>query len=189
MNLRTKARFVLAGAVLVATAAVALAAGPAAQSGEPHKLVPPVAVTALQPLLPSPAGWTRERSNSDRIPVSDACSYSFADTLYANGDMRVRVTIADTGFGSDSLMTLAMLVATLPDDSVEEVPPATSIARLSYKGFPAATLWDAAKLQGEFTVLVGGRFVASVQGLKADGLDTLRGILDQIDLAKLADVR
>jgi hypothetical protein len=49
-------------------------------------------------------------------------------------------------------------------------------------------MWNNAKGEAEFTVVVGDRFVAKVEGTRVDGLDTLRGVLDKIDLKKLAEI-
>jgi hypothetical protein len=54
---------------------------------------------------------------------------------------------------------------------------------------PAAYRWDAEKREGEYTVVINGRFVAKVEATKADSLETLRAIIDQIDMKKLGDLK
>jgi hypothetical protein len=190
MTMRTPFGLSLVGAATaaaLATMVITVAAQPSGQ--DTKKPVPVVAVTALEPLLPTVDGWTKGPAKTDRVVVSDTCSYAFAGAVYTNGEGKVRVTVADTGFGPDSLVTLATMVVTLPDDYSGDVPPSSKVARVLFKGSPAATLWDHAKAEGEFTVLVGGRFVAKAEGSHLDNLDTLRGFIDRIDLKRLADLK
>jgi hypothetical protein len=175
---------------LASISIIALAAqAPSKDAAGPQQTVPTVAVSALVPLLPPLEGWTKGRAASDRIVVSDSCSYSFADAIYKKGEATVRVSVADTGFGADSLVSLATMVMTLPETYNEEIPPATRVARITFKESPAATLWDPVKSEGEFVVVVGGRFVAKAEGSHLENLDVLRAIVDQIDLKKLSELR
>jgi hypothetical protein len=49
-------------------------------------------------------------------------------------------------------------------------------------------MWNSAKGEAEFTVVVGDRFVVKIEGTRVDGLDTLRGVLDKIDLKKFTEL-
>jgi hypothetical protein len=151
------------------------------------RVVTVVAPTALEPLLPTAIdGWTKIRSMSYHI--NDGCLYAFADALFVNGDAKLRVTVADTGYDADALMTVATMVVSFPAGHTETIPPDTVISRVIYRDYPAATMWNATKGEAEFTVVVNDRFVAKVEGTHADRLDTLRNVLDKIDLKKLADL-
>jgi hypothetical protein len=166
---------------------IVASAAPTAWQDQPKRVVPVVAPAALEPLVPAAIeGWTKVRSTSNR--VSDGCVYAFADTVYANGDAKLRVTVADTGFDADALATVATIVMSFPAGHTEKIPPDTVISRITYRDNPAATMWNNAKGEAEFTVVVGDRFVAKVEGTRVDGLDTLRGVLDKIDLKKLAEI-
>ena len=169
--------------------AITHAATPAPEGGQSPPIVPIVAVTVLKPLLPAPAGWTKGSIEADRAVLSDTCSYTFAYAIYTKDTTSVRVTVADTGSDPGSLAVLATMVVTFPDDYVGQIPPATTVTRLMFKGSPAATLWDSAKSEGELTVVVGGRFVAKAEGSRLDSLDTLRAIVDQIDLKALSALK
>jgi len=189
MTMRTSIGFKVLGAVAVAALAplVTLTAQSAGQNAKPS--APFVATSALEPLLPTVDGWTKGPARADRVAISDTTGYAFAEAVYTNGDKKVRVTIADTASGGDSLISLATMVATLPDDYTGDVPPASKVARVQFKGSPAASLWDSAKAEGEFTVVVGGRFVAKAEGSHLDSLDTLRAFVDRIDLKRLGDLK
>jgi hypothetical protein len=175
-------------AVTVASVLCLVVAAPAAFQEPAKKVVPAVAPAALEGLLPALDGWTKGRVISNRILSADSCTYVYADAIYTSRDAKLRVTLADTGFDADGLMALATIVQTFPADHSEVVPPDTRINRLTYRGEPAATLWNGAKRDGDFTVVVAGRFVAKVEGTPADSLDVLRAAMDQIDFKKLADL-
>ena len=178
MNTRTTAIL-----VFLTVAAVS----PAAYSTTTSELVSPA---VLEKLLPSaPEGWTRLGARLNQVNISDDCSYTSASATFTKGDMRVKLTVADTGSHAEGLATLAMSVVTLPDGHVGKIPPATTIARIKIDGSPAAEMWDADKLQGEITVVVNGRFVASVETSKADSLETLKAILAGVDLKALGALK
>jgi hypothetical protein len=161
-------------------------AAPAGQD-QARKVVPVVAPAALEPFLPAALeGWTKVRSTSNR--VTDGCAYAFADAVFVNGDAKLRVTIADTGFDADALMTVATIVLSFPAGHTETIPPDTVISRITYRDYQAATMWNSAKSEAEFTVVVGDRFVVKVEGTRGGGLETLRGVLDKIDLKKLTEL-
>ena len=178
MNTRTTAIL-----VFLTVAAVS----PAAYSTTNSELVSPA---VLEKLLPAaPEGWTRLGARLNQVNISDDCSYTSASATFTKGDMRVKLTVADTGSHAEGLATLAMSVVTLPDGHVGKIPPATTITRTKIDGSPAVEMWDAEKLQGEITVVVGGRFVASVETSKADSLETLKAILAGVDLKALGALK
>ena len=172
-------------AILVLLTAAAVS--PAAYSPTNTELVAPAVLEKLLPAAPD--GWTRLDVRLKQIDISQECSYTAADTTYTKGEMRVKLTLADTGSHQEGLMALAMSVVTLPDDHFDEIPPATVIKRMKIDGSPAVEMWDSEKLSGEIAVVVGGRFVASVEGSKADGLDSLRAVLNGVDLKALGSAK
>ena len=146
-----------------------------------------VAVKALEAFLPEPPGWTKGAVNSNRVEISDTVAYTSADAVYTKGEMKARVAVADSGLNPDCLTSLASMVM-LPDDYSETID-ATIIKRLVVGGFPAASRWDGKKSEGEFGILVAKRFVAKAEGTHLDGIDTLRAIVEKIDLTKLAELK
>lgn len=157
------------------------AAAPVASSTAPP--------AAMQKLLPSPAGWTRGLVKAERAQLSETTSYTFAYALYINDPMKVRVTIADTGSDEGALASLATMIMTFPDDHVGQIPPATTIKRSLFKGSSAAELWDASSNDGEFTVVIGGRFVVKAEGTKLADAAIPRSIVEAIDLQALASLK
>lgn len=159
--------------------------------------LPPQARTAvhaapgsLEAFLPAAAaGWTRGNVDTARATLSPTCAYTFAYAAYTNGTMRVRVTVADTAFDDGALATLANLVKIFPDDYVGLVPPATSVRRVMLGNAPAAELWDATKGDGEFTVVVDGRFVVKAEGLRLTDVATARRFVEMVDLDALRRIK
>lgn len=148
-----------------------------------------VPVAALEKLLPAPAGWTKTEAKSDQVVVSADCSHPVATVVYTNGEKRVKITIADSGGNQESLVLLAPMVVMLPEGYSGDVPPATKIVRLARDGSQVAERWDQGNGDGEITTLVKGRFVASVEGLHVESLDTLRAIVGAIDFKHLAELK
>ena len=178
MNTRTTATLVFL---------IAAAVSPAASSPTSTELVSPAALGKLLPAAPE--GWVRLDPRLNQVNISDECSYTSASSTYTKGNLRVKLTLADTGSHAEGLATLAMSVVTLPDGHVGKIPPATIITRMNIDGSPAAEMWDAEKLNGEITVVVGGRFVASVETSKADSLEPLKAILAGVDLKALGALK
>jgi hypothetical protein len=107
-------------------------------------------------VLPAPEGWTKIDSRLKQIDISQECSYTSASVSYTKDGMRVKLTLADTGSHQEALMALALSVVTLPEDHVDQIPPATTIKRMKVDGSPAVEMWDSEKLNGEITVVVRG---------------------------------
>jgi hypothetical protein len=139
----------------------------------------------LEPFLPAPDGWTVVRQHS-KLVANPEYTHSFAEVSLSKGDSKVRLTIADTDGNQGSLMALATMILTLPDDFVGEVPPATVIRRVTIGGMPGAERWNAADLDGEVSVLIQKRFVIAADGTKLDALETLRRMVESIDFKKIA---
>ena len=176
--------------------AVACAVPLAAQAPKPVQTPVPVAktsatvdVAALEQLLPTLTGWTRTRTNRGHIDLSEDCAYSFAEAVYTNAAMKVRITLADTAADPYSLGALATMVLTLKDDYVGTIDATTTVRRLALNGSPAATRWDVAKLDGEFIVVLSGRFVAKIEGTGVDSIETLQGLLERVDLKALVALK
>ena len=150
--------------------------------------MPAVAPAALEPLLPVLDGWTRVRTTSNKIDSADSCTYVYAEAVYTSDAGKLRVTLADTGFNPDALTAVATIVVSFPPNHTETIPPDTVVTRVTYRDSPAASLWNSSKRDGEFTVIVGERFVAKVEGTPADSLETVRNVMDRIDLKKLAEL-
>jgi hypothetical protein len=149
-----------------------------------HLVAPP----ALAKLVPSVEGWTKSEVRLNQV-AAGGCNYTAAAVTYSKGENRVTLTLADTGTHPESLMALASPIVTLPADYSAALQPATTIKRLKIGESPAYEMWNGEKMTGEVTVVVGGRFVAAVEAVKGDGLESLRKILEGVDLKALAALK
>jgi len=168
--------------------ALGAATGTPTRAQTQNKPVPPVAAAALQKLLPAVDGWANGASRADLVELSPDAKYSFASVALTKDAFRVKLQLADSGFHPDVLLVIATMVATMPEGYSGEASGAT-IKRTVIADSPAAESWHAQNGTGEITVVVGGRFVASVEASKADGLDTLRAILAKVDFKALAALK
>jgi hypothetical protein len=172
-----------------ATVAIAMAVAWCAARVEAQEQIATVPAAALERLLPAPAGWTRADVKADQVMISTDCSHPVAVASFTQGEMRVRITLADSATHSDSLTALAPMLVMLPEGYRERIPPATTIERLQRDGMQVAERWDEREGDGEITMLVKGRFVASAAGSHLDSLETLRAMLAETDLKKLAELK
>jgi hypothetical protein len=177
---------VVVGLTLVLATCSSLAVEAARQAGQ---TITPVAATALQPLLPAPAGWTKDKVKSDRFELSPTVAYTAASAVYTRDEMTVKLTIADSGKASDVLIALATMIQTLPEDYNETSQAGATLKRFTLGGSPASQRWDGANHEGELTVLVGGRFIVKAEGSHLDSVETLNAILGQVDLTKFAGLK
>jgi hypothetical protein len=79
--------------ILTLLAVVVAAQGQTAHEGSHALVAPPV----FAKLLPVVDGWTRTAAGTSQIDINAECSYTFAAAQYTKGDVRVRLTLADTG--------------------------------------------------------------------------------------------
>ena len=157
-------------------------------SASQNKSATPVPAATMEKLLPVVDGWTATPPRTDLVVLSPDASYSVASTTLIKEAVRVKVTLADTGGSGDTLAMLATIVVSMPEDFSDSVS-GSSVKRSQIGGSPASEMWDPQKSSGEITVVVGKRFVASVESSKVDSLATLRAILDKIDLKALGALK
>ncbi|HEY7475719.1 MAG TPA: hypothetical protein VH679_11950 [Vicinamibacterales bacterium] len=173
-----------------ATFALALGTAYCVAHLEASEQTPTVAVAALERLLPAaPAGWSKGEAKTEQVVISSDCSHPIAVVTFTQGETRVKISLADSGMHPDSLMALAPMLVMLPEGYSERIPPATKIERMQRNGVQVAERWDERKGDAEITMLVKGRFVLSGEGRHLDSLDTLRAMLDAIDLRKLVELK
>lgn len=163
-----------------------IAAVPLVASALAASIVTPA---ALQPLLPAPDGWTKVADSARQMAVSPGCEYSVAFASYTRGAMRAKVTVADTGGAAECLVLLAPMISALREGHAETIAPATTVARIKHEYGTAAERWDGAERVADIEVLLGSRFVVTLEGRQMDSLDDLRVMLKSIDLRKLGDLK
>src|SRR5689334_10004707 len=112
---------------VIAVVAFSPVAARVSQTAVGAKVLQPLASAQLEKLLLAPVGWTKGLALSERGAVTADCWYTFTYVTYLNGVMKVRLTIADTGFDEGAIGALANMVMMFPDDHVGIIPPATTV--------------------------------------------------------------
>jgi len=111
------------------------------------------------------------------------------DAVYTAGDKKVNVTLADTTGDQAALGTVATMVVTFGDGYSMLIDKTTTIKRLTLNGSPAAYRWNATTLNGEFIVVVGGRFVAKAEGAGVENIEVLRDFVEHVNLKALGELK
>jgi hypothetical protein len=152
------------------------AAGNAMQSGQAPKTVPG---QTLQDMLPgSIGGWNRTEIESQSGGAA-GISGSHAEARYASGDQSFRLSVTDTG----ALGSLATLGGALAAQSNKQTATGYEKAEV-VNGRMTSEKWDNSSKSGSFGVMVGSRFMVEAEG-DAPSIDTLKGAVASVDLAKL----
>jgi hypothetical protein len=141
-----------------------------------------VADRALAALVPEVEGWARGTVSSATVATPDLTAQASAS--YARGEARIELVLTDTHAEPALLESLASLAGS---DVVHEVENGY-LKGTTIRGFPAVESWNHDANLGEVTVLVAGRFVASVTGASLDDIATLVRFVEAIDLDALADL-
>jgi hypothetical protein len=154
-----------------------------AQKDANGKAVEAVDFEKLVALLPAPAGWTKSKPTGKQVTA--VISTSNAEASYTKGPMNVRLEITDSAFSQLLLAPLSMMLAA----GYSERSSDGYKKSLSMSGSPAYEEWSNDTKNGEVTALVANRFIVSAKGSSLDSIDSLRGILNQVDLNKLAAMK
>jgi hypothetical protein len=147
------------------------------------KAVEAVDFEKLVALLPSPAGWTKSKPTGKQVTA--VISTSNAEASYTKGPMNVRLEITDSAFSQLLLAPLSMMLAA----GYSERSSDGYKKSVSMSGSPAYEEWGSDTKQGEVTALVANRFIVSAKGSSLDSIDSLRTIVNQVDLNKLAAMK
>ena len=157
-------------------------AADAAREASEMKPVDPVSFNALIPLLPpAPAGWTAgeprgETASGMGFRISDA------ERSYTKGDQRFHVKIVDGAYNSLIYAGVTM-AAQFSHESTEGFEKGVTI-----DGNPGLEKWNKASKRGELNVVVGKRFLVSVEASPVDA-EFARTVFSSVDRAKLAALR
>lgn len=149
-------------------------------SGKP---VPPVDFEKLEALLPSPAGWTKGKSKGEQMTT--IVSISNAEVDYTKAAMNAHLEITDSALSQMLLAPLAMMLAA----GYSERSSSGYKKSMVTNGSPGYEEWNSDDKTGEITVVVANRFIVAAKGSHLDNIESLRGIVTQVDLNKLAALK
>ena len=163
-----------------AMSGMAAALGGAGTDGKP---VDPVAFQTLQSHLPKVSGWEMGEAEGERMTMP--VPFSQVETTYKKGDARVDVKIVDTGFAQMLIMPWSMMLASgYSRESSSGYEKATTIS-----GNPGIEKWNKSSKNGELDILVGKRFMVTIEGHDLDDMKTVQDFASAINFGALASAK
>lgn len=149
-------------------------------TGADGKPVEPVAFQTLQTHLPKVSGWEMDEPEGERMTMP--FPFSQVETSYRKGDARIDTKIVDTGFAQMLIAPWSMMLASgYSRESSSGYEKATTIA-----GNPAIEKWDRSSKNGELDVLVGKRFMVTIEGHDIDDIKQLQDFASNINFTAIA---
>ena len=157
-------------------------AADAAKEASEMKPVDPVSFNALIPLLPpAPAGFKAEEPKGESTAAM-GFKISQAEQSYTKGDQHLHVKIVDGAYNSFLYAGITM-AAQFAHESTEGFEKGVTI-----DGNPGLEKWNKASKRGELNVVVGKRFVVTVEANPVEA-DYVRSVYAMVDKAKLASLK
>ncbi len=152
-------------------------------TGPDGKPVEPIAFQSLQAHLPKVSGWEMDEPKGQRMTMPVPFSQVEAD--YRSGDKRVDVTIVDTGFAKLLVAPWSMMLATgYSNETSDGYEKATTIG-----GNPAVEKWNSRSKNGELNILVGNRFMVTVDGNDIGDVKDLHNFASAINFSAIAAMK
>jgi hypothetical protein len=157
-----------------------MAAAIGGATGGDGKPVDPVPFQTLQAHLPKVSGWEMDEPEGERMTAP--FPFSQVEAKYTKGDVRIDTKIVDTGFGQMLIMPWSMMLASgYSKESSRGYEKATTVS-----GNPAFEKWDKASKNGELNVLVGKRFMVSIEGHDVPDMKTVQDFASNINFGAIA---
>jgi hypothetical protein len=152
-------------------------------SGPDGKPVEPIAFQTLQSHLPKVSGWEMGEPEGQRMTMP--VPFSQVETEYRNGDKQIDVTIVDTGFAKLLIAPWSMMLATgYSNETSDGYEKATRI-----EGNPAVEKWNSKSKDGELNILVGNRFMVTLDGRELGDVKELHSFASSMNLGAIAALK
>ena len=152
-------------------------------TGADGKPVEPVAFQTLQTHLPKVSGWEMEEPEGERMTMP--FPFSQIETKYKKGDARIDAKIVDTGFAQMLIAPWSMMLASgYSKESSSGYEKATTVG-----GQPAIEKWNKNSKNGELDVLVGKRFMVTIEGHDLDDMKQLQDFAANFDFGAIASAK
>jgi hypothetical protein len=142
----------------------------------------PVAFSQLQAFLPDLSGW--EKGKPEGESMSAPVKYSEAKTRYTKDESAIELKVVDTAMSQ--LLTLPYQMFLASNYSKESGTGYEKAVKIG--GNPGWEKWDSEAKRAEIGVIVGKRFLVTVEGSDTD-MKTVQGVLGKMDLSKLAGLK
>jgi hypothetical protein len=152
-------------------------------AGADGKPVDPIAFQTLQTHLPKMAGWEMSEPEGRRMTMPVPFSQVEAD--YRKGESRVEMTIVDTGFAQMLIAPWSMMLAAgYSQESNDGYEKSTTVG-----GNPAIEKWNTRSKNGELNILVGKRFMVTLDGRDLSDIKDLHAFASAIDFSAIAALK
>jgi hypothetical protein len=152
-------------------------------NGPDGKPVEPIAFQTLQTHLPKVSGWEMDEPEGQRMTMPVPFSQIEAD--YRNGDKQIDVTIVDTGFAKLLIAPWSMMLAAgYSNETSSGYEKATTVA-----GNPAVEKWNSRDKDGELNILVGNRFMVTLDGRELSDVKELHTFASAMNLGAIAALK
>jgi hypothetical protein len=149
-------------------------------TGTNGKPVDPIAFQTLQSHLPKVSGWEMGEPEGERMTMP--VPFSQVEVDYKKGDARMQVKIVDTGFAQMLLMPWSMMLASgYSRESSSGYEKATTIS-----GNSAIEKWNKGSKNGELDILVGKRFMVTIEGHDIDDIKPVQDFASSFNFGALA---
>ncbi len=157
-------------------------AADAAKEASEMKPVDPVNFAALLPFLPpAPAGFTAEEPRGETTAAM-GFKISEVERRYAKEGQSLHVKIVDGAYNS-FLYAGVTMAAQFSRESTEGFEKGVTI-----DGNPGVEKWSKADKRGELTVVVGKRFLVTIDASPVES-GYVRSVYGTLDIAKLAALK
>jgi hypothetical protein len=157
-----------------------MAAALGGATGGDGKPVEPVSFQTLQAHLPKVSGWEMDEPEGERMTAP--FPFSQVEAKYQKGDARIDTKIVDTGFAQMLIAPWSMMLASgYSKESSRGYEKATTVG-----GNPAFEKWDKASKNGELNVLVGKRFMVTIEGHDVADMKTVQDFASNINFGAIA---
>ncbi|MFP3869045.1 MAG: hypothetical protein ACLFUU_12970 [Desulfobacteraceae bacterium] len=127
-------------------------------------------------------GWERVGEPEGKTVKGTPMMMSQAKAEYKSGDQSLEITVVDSSFGPMAAMGMGLMKG-MEVESTEE-----STKTIEVQGFQAVETYKPKAKQGQLTIMVGNRFIVSLEGQGIDNIQVLKDVAEKIELKKLADI-
>ena len=150
-------------------------------TGADGKPVEPVAFQTLQTHLPQVSGWEMD-GEPEGERMTSPVPFSQVEGKYKKGDSRIDVKLVDTGFAQMLVMPWSMMLASgYSKESSSGYEKATTVG-----GNPAIEKWNKNSKNAELDVLVGKRFMVTIEGHDVDDVKAVQEFASSMNFGAIA---
>ena len=167
----------------MAKAMQGVAAAFSAGGSSDGKKIEPIAFQTLQTHLPKVPGWEMDEPEGQRMTMP--VPFSQVETDYRKGDAHVELTIVDTGMAQLLIAPWSMMLAAgYEHETSDGYEKAVNIA-----GNPAIEKWHKRDKSGELNILVGKRYMVTIDGRDVADIKELHQFASAMNLNAIAALK